>query len=223
MIQAVETAVGNRIVALLPLSSGITSTNAPAADGALWIGNAATAPTSASPPTSGSFLFENAGALTHISPNPVTYVVAPSGTGTINSQAGVFNKVVQFGRVSAAYTLFTAYTLPTTAGFVYSIDVILTAKVSIAGSGSNVGDTYAGAYRAVYRNSTTFGLTTPTYTQYGANPLTAYYLSDLSLYQSSLTFSPSGSNVLIQLNLNDSEVGSGATIDYMLEISYSVN
>jgi hypothetical protein len=129
--------------AIAPVSTLYGGTHNGGAGVVLW-NNASTAPTSN--PTGGSIVYEKSGTLTQRGSGGLTFDIAPSGSGTVNTQAAVINRKIAYLRTSSAFSATTifSYTIPysVTNGAVAYVEVVWSARdttgngsTAIAGSG----------------------------------------------------------------------------------------
>lgn len=151
--------------------------------GVLGIGNATTNPTGG--PTGGGILYEDSTnlALTHWGPGAAIYQIAPSGSGTQNTQLGKWLRQQAFLRTSST-TATTIYTSPSiTASHVMTIIVTITSI-----------DTTTLTSSAAAQVAASFVNSAGTVTQLGST--TTVFNHN---YTTAPSFSISGTTVLVQV------------------------
>src|ERR1019366_1052610 len=146
ILETAEVSVGQRVVALNQIGSGITATQIPAntGDGIIWIGNSPVIPTTGKP-VGGGILYVSNSAANWKDGYGTSIALSPSSNGTINTQLGRISDYISYGTVTTSGgTVILTVPLPTSISTA-KISVDILAKITAASTNTGtavVGDMY---------------------------------------------------------------------------------
>ena len=218
MIEAANlVAGGQNVVALCQNGSGITQTQLPANSGdrIIWIGNANTVP-AANPASTGVILFGATSALNTRDATGTVAAVSPVSSGTVNTQAQQQKLFTEYGHFTASGGSFTLNVPLATATTCCQLEVTALIKVTAAGSGTLVGDTFTDVKSATFKN------VGGTISQVGTSVDLTPAQSDTSVSSSAITFTISGTNIIVTLTAT-SPTGTITAADGTIVVKQIVN
>lgn len=218
MIEAANlVAAGQRVVALCQIGAGITTAQLPAnsGDGIIWIGNAVTVP-SANPSSTGVVIYAATSALNVRDTRGTVTALSSVSSGTVNTQAQHQLLFTQYGRLTVTGTSVTVNIPLPTPTTNCQLQVTGLIKIQAAGTLNAVGDTFTDVKSATFKN------VAGVVTQVGASVDLTPGQSDASLNGSAITFTISGTNIVVTLTAT-ATTGTLGTADCTLVVAQIEN